>query len=147
MAKLALYKGKGKIGNALVRWWTDSKYSHCELIVGDMAFSSSVTDGGVRAKRIDFHPKNWDIIALPQRLDHKIIAHFNETTGEPYGWLDLLRSQIFNSGANQDGATFCSEWCAAAIGLPNPTSYSPRTLGELVAHLNATPWAEMECHK
>lgn len=32
VAQLALYKGKGKIGNAFIRWWTGSQYSHCELV-------------------------------------------------------------------------------------------------------------------
>lgn len=32
--KLALYKGQGQLGNAVIRWWTRSEYSHCELVVG-----------------------------------------------------------------------------------------------------------------
>lgn len=29
--KLALYKGKGQIGNAIIRWWIRSPYNHCEI--------------------------------------------------------------------------------------------------------------------
>lgn len=30
---LALYKGRGTLFNRLVRLWTRSKYSHCELVL------------------------------------------------------------------------------------------------------------------
>jgi hypothetical protein len=51
--KLALYKGRGGIANAVIRWWTGSIYSHCELVVDGLCYSSSVMDKGVRRKQID----------------------------------------------------------------------------------------------
>lgn len=129
---LALYKAEGRIGNAAVRWWTKSQYSHCELVVDGVWHSSSIQDNGVRAKTMEAAPGHWDLIPLPSYLAARILAHFAATKGERYGWLDLLRSQVFNGNADQSGAAFCSEWCAAAMGLPSPASYSPRTLGELV---------------
>lgn len=140
MAQLALYKGKGLIGNAVIRWWTNSIYSHCELVVGGVCYSSSLMDGGVRGKVIDLKPEHWDVIDLPEHFDALILAHFESTKGLPYGWLDLIRAQMFNTAANQGGADFCSEWCGAAMGLPNATIFSPRTLGELVRALLAPPW-------
>ena len=32
---LALYKGRGTLFNRLIRLWTRSKYSHCELVLSD----------------------------------------------------------------------------------------------------------------
>lgn len=142
MAQLALYKGKGRIGNAMIRVWTGSVYSHCELVIDGVAYSSSLMDGGVRSKRIAFRDDHWDMLDLPQRFDAAILAHFDATRGSRYSWLDLIRSQIFNTGANEVGASFCSEWCAEALGLPNGTIFSPRTLGELIRVLLATPWAQ-----
>lgn len=142
MAQLAMYKGKGRIGNALIRAWTRSIYSHCELVVDGVCYSSSLMDGGVRSKVIDLDSGNWDLIELPDHFDDLILAHFEATRGLSYGWLDLIRSQIFNSGANQPGADFCSEWCAAAMGLPNATIFSPATLGDLVRALLAPPWRQ-----
>lgn len=141
MAKLALYKGKGRIGNTLIRWWTKSIYSHCELVVGSVSYSSSLMDGGVRAKMIDFDDGNWDLIDLPDRFDGLIVAYFASTRGANYSWLDLIRSQIFNTADDEPGAAFCSEWCAAALGLPYPTTFSPRTLGSLVPALLSPPWS------
>ena len=127
--KLALYKGKGTVGNAIIRWWTKSAYSHCELVIGDVSYSSSLRDGGVRAKRIEFDPAHWDFVAIPWATEHEVKMLYAQTDGEPYGWLDLLWRQVFNRPGNSIG-WFCSEWCAAALGLPAPQSFSPATLGD-----------------
>lgn len=140
--QLALYKGKGLIGNALVRRWTRSPYSHCELVIGDYCYSSSLMDKGVRRKQIILKPENWMLVPLPSDREAGALAYFEKTKDEGYSWLDLARSQVFNSGADEAGAAFCSEWCAAALGLPNPTSYSPKTLAELVIWLNANHWLQ-----
>ncbi|MDX9716272.1 MAG: hypothetical protein RBT67_02760 [Thauera sp.] len=131
--KLALYKHKrrwlGDIGPALIRWWTKSPYSHCELVIDGLAYSSSVMDGGVRSKRIEFDPDHWDFVDLPWAEKTRALRHFHTTVGEPYGWLDLLWRQVFNHPGDAVGA-FCSEWCAAALGLSHPQQYSPGKLGE-----------------
>lgn len=130
--QVAFYKGKGLIGNALVRWWTRSPYSHCELVVGGIWYSSSLMDGGVRGKVITYNPDHWDLVTLPDELAPQILAYYELTKGYRYSWLDLIRSQLFNSTADEAGASFCSDWCAAALGIPNPTLYSPATLNDLL---------------
>jgi len=127
--KLALYKGKGQVGNALIRWWTRSPYSHCEIVIGELSHSSSLMDGGVRAKQIEFNTDHWDFVELPWAEPHRVESLMRDTHGEPYGWLDLIWRQVLNRPGNSRG-WFCSEWCAAALGLPNPQQYSPATLGE-----------------
>ena len=128
--KLALYKGKGQIGNALIRWWTRSVYSHCD--------SSSVMDKGVRSRRvgdgedeISLGTANWDLIDLPDADAAAVLRYFELTDPDTYGWPSLIMSQIFNRNRQVEHAAFCSEWCAAALGLPNPASYSPHTIGGL----------------
>lgn len=134
---LALYKGKGMVGNALIRAWTRSPYSHCELVVNGISMSSSLMDGGVRAKTINFMPEKWDVISLPWASGEMVIEYFDRSKDESYSLLDLARSQFFNHASDQPRASFCSEWCAAALGLPNPVTYSPKTFGELCVYLNA----------
>ena len=129
IVKLALYKGRGQIGNALIRWWTRSPYSHCEIVIGDMGYTSSLMDGGVRAKRIQFAPEHWDFVELPWAHELKVKAFFAQTDSEPYGWPDLVLRQVLNRGGDSPGY-FCSEWCAAALGLPNPQTFNPGTLGD-----------------
>lgn len=139
MIKLAMYKGKGLIGNAIVRAWTRSIYSHCELIDTDVGrwMSASVMDGGVRAKEMDMDPEHWDVFDLPWADPIRLLEYYAETKGKKYGWVDLLRSQFLNRPFDDTDAAFCSEWCAAALGLPCPTSYSPATLLCICLHLNA----------
>ena len=138
MVYIAFYKGKGEIGNAAIRWWTHSQYSHCELIVDGMAYSSSIRDKGVRAKRIDFDPAHWDFVSLPWASAGRVLGYFARTQDESYSWIDLLRSHVFNRGDDEPGAAFCSDWCAAALGLPNSTTLSPATLNNLIIYLNCS---------
>lgn len=134
--RLALYKGKGNFANAVIRQWTRSEYSHCELVVAGQSYSSSMQDGGVRAKKIDFGNGNWDLIEIPWASNYRILDHFEATKWQTYGWWDLLNSQFLNRAYDAKRSAFCSEWCAAALGIPNPTLYSPGTLGSLIVHLN-----------
>jgi len=137
MVKLAMYKGRGQIGNAFIRWWTGSQYSHCELVVAGWSYSSSMMDKGVRRKLIDHADGKWDLIELPWADENLIRSYFYETDANQYGWLGLIRSQLFNRGRAQDGAQFCSEWCANALGLPNAPSYSPASLAKLADYINS----------
>lgn len=134
--QLALYKGKGQIGNYLIRWWTGSEYSHCELVVDGWCYSSSLMDKGVRRKQIDLTDGKWDLIPLPKADKQKIRKYFYETDSDEYGAFGLLVSQIFNRARQTPGAQFCSEWCANALGLPKASSYSPASLGALCKSLN-----------
>jgi hypothetical protein len=138
-AQLALYKGKGKIGNAAIRLWTGSVYSHCELVVDGWCYSSSVMDKGVRRKRVGPGTdeislgEHWDLIDLPWADADAVVECFAATDDDRYGWPSLIMSQVFNRNRQSEHAQFCSEWCANAIGLPSPSSYSPATLGATCA--------------
>lgn len=133
--QLALYKGKGLIGNALVRWWKRSIYSHCELVIDGACYSSSLMDGGVRSKVIDIKPGHWDLLDLPWANEQQALAYFAATKGRKYSWIGLVWSQVFGREYDEPDAEFCSEWCAAALGLPTPTIYSPDPLGKLCVFL------------
>ena len=135
---LALYKGKGNWVNSLIRWRSQSIYSHCELIVDGWMYSSTVHDGGVRCKLQTYlREEDWDIIPVHFTNGEDILLHFAETKGHPYGWKDLAQSQLFGTATADDKGDFCSEWCAAAIGLPNAATYSPQRLGEVVKWANS----------
>lgn len=134
---LALYKGPGIFpGSHLIRFWTRSPYSHCELVVGDQCFSSSLMDGGVRQKQIALTSDKWDLVPVLWANAADVILHFNLTKDQPYDWWALIGSQIFNRRSEEADAAFCSEWCAAALGLPNPETFSPQTLGDYCNYLN-----------
>lgn len=134
--QLAMYKGKGTFVNQFIRWWTGSIYSHCELVVDGVCYSSSLMDGGVRGKVIDLDSGNWDMIDLPWASGSKVVGHFVATDHQMYGLTSLVVNQLFNRNVLGE-APFCSEWCAAALGLPNPSTYSPSSLLDLVGFLTS----------
>lgn len=137
MVKLALYKGKGTLANAGIRLWTGSQYSHCELVVDGWCYSSSVMDKGVRRKLIDLNSGNWDLIELPWADAEYVRDYFDRTDHQTYGWGALITSQFLNLGISADDSQFCSEWCAAALKIPNQSAYNPQTLGELCEFIGA----------
>ena len=128
---LAAYRPhrRSDILGRLVCWWTGSTFSHCELVVDGACYSSSARDGGVRAKWIDLDQPWWHLVEIPERYRDGILAHFDATVGTPYGWIDILCSQILRLPIKSRGY-FCSEWCAAALGLPEPTTWTPGMMVE-----------------
>ena len=128
--QLALRKNDTRIGARFIQWWSRSEYSHCELVVGGLCYSSSIMDKGVRAKVIDLDPEKWDVIDLPWADAVAVVDYFKATDSNTYGWFSLIGSQLFNRNQTDKTSQFCSEWCAAALGLPNPSTYSPQTLAD-----------------
>lgn len=127
--KAAFYKGTRPgwqgIYSRAVRWIGKGPYSHCELVFSDgMAASASYMDGGVRFKRIDFKPENWDFIDLPPELEPAARTWFEQHNGEPYDlrgnvWfvLRFIKHSLFK--------WFCSEALLAALGFASPDQYEP----------------------
>ena len=135
--QLAFYKAKGKIGNAFIRWWTNSQYSHCEVVVDGVCYSSSVQDGGVRSKEMELKEDHWDIVDVPWGDEEYVKQYFKETDHHRYGWIGLLFNQFLNLNRDVSEAQFCSEWAARALKLPNPASQSPNSLYVLTQYLNS----------
>lgn len=133
--RLAMYKARGNWLNRLICWWTGGPYSHCELVINGTCYSSSIRDGGVRGKVMALPAHSWDIIDLPWADPQMVQGWFDRHARDRYGWLDLILCQIL--GMRRDGrGAFCSEACAAALALPDPTRFSPGTLAELCRHIN-----------
>ena len=142
--QIAFYKGtkSGIAGlfNRLVRWWTGGQYSHCELILGAasglvpaLCASASNLDHGVRTKTIALDPARWDIFEVGGDAD-RVAAWFKRHDGQPYDLLGLFGFV----GRRQDGDPgkwFCSEACAAALGLHEPWRYCPNTLAAVLRGL------------
>lgn len=129
MVYLALYKGKGSLFNALIRLWSKSKVSHCELVVDGVCYSSSAMDKGVRKKVIDLDSGNWELIPLPWADADKILDHFQKTRKYGYGYVGLLLNQLFNLGRRTKNYVFCSEWCMEALSIPCPSLFNPHNAG------------------
>lgn len=128
--QLALRKNDTRVGARFIQWWSRSIYSHCELVVGGVCYSSSIMDKGVRAKVIDLDPDKWDVIEQPWADAVAVVEYFKATDSNTYGWLSLIGGQLFNRNQTDIGSQFCSEWCASALGIPSPSIYSPGALAD-----------------
>lgn len=143
---LAFYKGKGTFVDWCIRTATRSKFSHVELFYGDImareatCYSSSARDGGVRCKNINISSEHWDILYVDftPKFDPLL---FNRNINAKYDYLGILLSQFFNFRTHDKDRWFCSEICAAMMGLPAPESYSP---GQLFDTINLTNLAHLK---
>lgn len=129
MPTLALYKGQGSIFNRLIRWWTKSPYSHVELIINGVWYTSSHTDGGV-CKRVLSRGPNWDFIEIEiNRLE--AIKVFEQIEGYDYDWTGIMFTQFIRLDWHSKDEYFCSEVVAKMIGLDNPHRYAPCDFNKL----------------
>lgn len=135
--QLALYKARGNWLNRLICWWTGSQYSHCELVVRGTCYSSTIRDGGVRAKVMALPSDKWDVVDLPWADDDAVTDWFIRHERDRYGYIDLITSQMLGMRRDHRGV-FCSEACAKALGLRNSTRMSPQGLLDACLDINKT---------
>lgn len=123
---VAFYKGRERILNRLISWWTRGKYSHVELVLDNgISISSSFMDGGVRYKRIDYNPDNWDFIEVgPVTDDIKMMA--DSLIGMKYDLRGIL-GFVIRSVADDRKKMFCSEAVMHLLGYDEPWRFSPNT--------------------
>lgn len=143
--QLAFYKGTrpGIAGNFNrgVRWWTHGPYSHCELVLWRLpdgravCASSSNTDHGVRTKAIELDPARWDVIDIPWADPVAVLTWFVRHNGEGYDTLGLF-GFVGRRGDGDKRKWWCSEACAAALGLDEPWRYCPNALAATVRSMN-----------
>ena len=143
MLTLAFYKGRGatrfdRFVDWAIRAATGGIYSHVELIAGPaelgktaVCLSSSGRDGEVREKHITLRPESWDLVTL--NIDPKGPEGFiRARLGKKYDFRGIVLSHFFAFGGHDSDRWFCSEICAAAIGIPSHHKVSPARLYELV---------------
>lgn len=140
---LALYKGRksgkgmnvwsARFSDWLIRKITHGQYSHCEIAIdcgGKFdCYSASLRDDGVRRKLIYLTPDKWDLIALPDTTAQQARDLYRRTLGAKYDTLGVFAT-VLPRVKGSLRRWFCSEWCAAALGLEEPETYSPNGLAK-----------------
>lgn len=139
-AQIALYKGPAsslfyRSVDWSIRKWTSSKYSHVELVIDNISYSSSVRDKGVRAKAIAFNRDKWDIYPVYIDVD-RALAWFKEHDKEPYDWLGVYR-KVIPIIPHRSKKWFCFEAVAASLDLASPHSWTGRTFEQYVNFQNS----------
>ena len=124
-AKLAFYKGKGAWTDLLIRVFTNSKYSHVEIVMNKDWYSSSPRDGGVRVKQIVCDGNSWDFIEVDIDKD-RLYQKYREYRGRGYDFKGILLSNILPIGWHGKDKATCSELVADVLGYSEPWKYSPQ---------------------
>lgn len=135
MITIAFYKGRTRLFNRLVSWWTRGIYSHCELLYNptlqlkdgkQWVCSSSHADKGVRIQEITWHAENWDLVTIEGNCG-EAVEWFRRHLGEPYD-VPGLAGFVARRVRHSKRRWFCSEACAEAIGMPESWRFDPNTL-------------------
>ena len=127
-AKLAFYiASNGNLVDKAIAFYTRSKYSHVELVIGEYWYSTSPRDLQVRKKSIVPTDGRWDFIDVEVDLDY-VVGFYDRTKGAKYDWLGIALSQFIPINVHYKSRWFCSEWCAEAMRFDEPHRYSPQDL-------------------
>lgn len=133
MWQLAFYKGPAadkwhQFAHKLICWFTDSPYSHVELVINGTCCSASPRDGGVRMKNIDLTSGKWDVVTITGD-EADAWEWFCEHAGQEYDYAGVLRF-VIPFLPNRSKQWFCSEAVAAALGLAEPDLWTPQMLAD-----------------
>ena len=135
--KIHFYKARnGKIGDKIVG--IVSIFSHVELEIDGVFYSSSNRDGGVRSKIIDTsNEKKWVSFELKNNIDRNIcLNYFKSVEGQKYDWLNIFFSQIIKLNIQSSNKQICSEFVGHCLQLDNAYKYSPEALFYKLKELN-----------
>ena len=125
--QIAFYKARGDWVDLLIRVFTNSKYSHVEIVHNKDWYSSSPRDGGVRVKQIQDDGNSWDFVEVEidkERLHQK----YREYRGRGYDFKGILLSNILPIGWHSKSKMTCSEFVADVLGYDKPAKFSPQDI-------------------
>jgi hypothetical protein len=120
---VALYKGKGTFINSLVRKWTDSIYSHAELILDDgktwIGISPFISAKVIKRFVDNYNSTDWDFYtkSVTKEQHDSIIEFYMLTKGSSYDWFGMLLSQFVPFHIKQKNKWYCSEWILYALRI------------------------------
>lgn len=121
--QVAFYKGKGNFINSVVRRWTNSIYSHAELVLPDgqtwIGISPFLKSKIASRQKTSFDPVEWDFLSIEitEEQYEVILDFYEETKGEGYDWIGMLTSQFSPCKIKHRKRWYCSEWIAYALRI------------------------------
>ena len=115
----------------LIQFFTKSNVVHCEIVselCKDQFFGyTSLPFKGVTTHWVCYNPNEWEFIKIEVNpLD--ILSFYKQHSDKKYDYLGCL-GFVLNVKENPN-RYFCSEFCAEALGLQKPSSFSPAKLME-----------------
>jgi len=136
MTTLAFYKGEGTIIDRIIRWGTNTKYSHVELVGPDgKGWSASPREGLVRKKEINWDSGNWDLLEVDWVSLEQVAADIDRHMGRKYDYKGIFSNHILSLIRSNPDKWFCSELIACALGFPQPETFSPGSLHHVLVYI------------
>ena len=135
--KVHFYKARaGKLADKVVG--IASVFSHVELEINGVCYSSSNRDRGVRSKVIDTsNAQKWLSFDLKKDIEvNRCLLYFESVRGQKYDWLNILLTQLIKLNIQSRNKQICSEFVANCLGLENAHKYSPESLFFKLKELN-----------
>lgn len=139
MIYLALYKGPADDLMHVISHWVTcivlsirdlkiTKYSHTEVCIDGVCYSSSVRDKGVRSKVINLDSGKWDYIDITGKVDKEYaLKVFESKKGKKYDWFGALGFGLPFLKQNPD-KEYCFEITAEMLHLPDASKVTPTKL-------------------
>lgn len=132
--RIAFYKGEGGWHNRLITWWTNSPYSHAELILPDgitwISISPFLNCKVTARPKVTYDATNWDFLDfnITQVQYESILKFYDQTAGCRYDWVGMFLSQFIPFHIKQKNRWYCSEWIAYALMLSNVVSWQEKAI-------------------
>lgn len=146
--RVAFYKGRSRLFNRFVTWWTAGSYSHCEAVFDGfrglrgpvLCGSSSLMDGGVRRKMIELAPEKWDVIDVPAIDGIRVLDWFIKHNRDGYDVIGLLSTS--SPIRHNRRRWFCNEAIGTAAGLRDAWRFNPNSFARLLELLPGSRWIQ-----
>lgn len=114
MVQIAFYKSKYKWWSALIRWWTNSKYSHCEFYINGKLWGIS-SEQKVRSLEQPLNLDKWDLLTINSLTEEDVKQFYEKTKGAKYDWQGVFLSNVIAKRKQNSEKYTCSEWVIKCI--------------------------------
>jgi len=134
-AYIGFYKGGNTFIDKAIKWFTNSKYSHVEIVIGDYRYSISPDENELIQRPNYLIKDDYDFIevSIDSIRASKLYAQFR---GARYDYLGVFGVALWrllpHTRVEMSHRLFCSEWGAMLLGLDNAYRYSPEALFQYI---------------
>ena len=119
------FSSEPKLHSALIRWFTNSKFSHVDFVMPDGKLMGARFRGGVQIRPKDYTTfTNIERYAVYTDKADAIYAYAQSKIGTPYDF-EALFAFAFNKNWENDNKLFCSNFTAISFKEGGLLSLNP----------------------
>ena len=125
---VAFYKGEGLRRDKIIRWWTNSPYSHVELIMpnGMIAGINPPINPYISKRNPEnLNDDDWELVKIPVTEGQlsRVRAFIESTKGQGYDWIGMIASHLTPFKVKFPNKWYCSEWVLYALSVAKVFSW------------------------